>query len=115
MRPKRHRALRPHLDRLDDRCLLSATPQGLSPSQLQTAYGLSNLTFYTQGASVPADGRSETIALIEVDHDPYLASDLAKFDSTYGLATPAVFGTQAAGKPMRSTSSTWRVMRPTRS
>ena len=99
MRPKRLRALRPHLDRLDDRCLLSAVPQGLSPSQLQTAYGLNNLYFYTQGASVPADGRSETIAVIEVDHDPYLTSDLAKFDSTYGLATPAAIGQNASGQP----------------
>ena len=58
---------------------------------MKTAYGLNNPLFYTQGVSLPADGWGQTIAIIEVDHDPYLASDLSKFDATYGLSNPTYF------------------------
>ncbi len=102
MRPKRLHALRPSLDRLEGRCLLSANPQGLSPSQLKTAYGLNNLQYFTQGVSLPADGWGETIAIIEVDHDPYLASDLAKFDATYGLSNPTNYSQAQPGAPWLS-------------
>ena len=43
----------PRLDRLDDRCLLSATPQGLSPQQLLTAYGLNNRDLLRPGVDLP--------------------------------------------------------------
>ena len=91
--------MRPGLDRLDDRCLPSAVPTGLSPSQLQAAYGLNNLTFAVGGASVPASGKGETIAIIDVEHDPYIYSDLTKFDATFGLSTPAQLGQNAPGTP----------------
>ncbi len=95
MRPKHLRALRPSLDRLDDRCLLSATPQGLSPQQLLAAYGLNDVTFYGPGWTYPGDGRGQTIAIIDVDNDPYIYSDLTTYDNTYGLPTPALHGQQA--------------------
>src|ERR1700735_2980249 len=81
MRPKRPHALRPIVDRLDDRCLLS----GFSPQQLQTAYGLQTLTFDVNGSAFPATGIGQTIAIIDVFHDPYLYSDLHTFDATNGL------------------------------
>jgi len=47
------------------------------PSQIRTAYSVPrNLT-----------GRGETIAIIDAFGDPYIASDLALFDSTFGLPT----------------------------
>jgi hypothetical protein len=95
MRPKRPHALRPIVDRLDDRCLLS----GFSPQQLQTAYGLQNLTFDIGGSAFPANGIGQTIAIIDVFHDPYLASDLATFDATNGLSTPSPVGQNAPGTP----------------
>jgi Subtilase family len=95
MRQKRSRALRPTVDRLDDRCLLS----GLSPQQLQTAYGLQNLKFNDGGFIFPGDGSGHTIAIIDVAHDPYLYSDLATFDATYGISTPAPLGWNAPGAP----------------
>ncbi len=87
----------PRLDRLDDRCLLSATPQGLSPQQLATAYGLNNVIFNVSGYAVPGDGRGQTIAVIDVDHDPYIYADLAKYDATFNLATPALHDQELPG------------------
>ena len=48
---------------------------------------------------MPANGKSETIAVIDVDHDPYILPDLARFDATYGLTTPVQLGQNAAGTP----------------
>src|SRR5580693_7068734 len=78
----RRRGLRPALDPLDDRCLLS----GLTPATLTHAYGLDAITFTSSsGATVQGNGSGETIALIEAYHDPTLLSDLAVFDQTYNL------------------------------
>jgi hypothetical protein len=54
---------------------------GLTPSDLGTAYG-----FTTTG------GTGQTIAIVGAYNDPKLASDLAHFDSQYGLA-PCALGT----------------------
>ena len=77
-------ALRPVLDQLDERCLLS----GLTPAQLTGAYGLNSITFPTGSGPVKGDGSGETIALIDAYHDPYLASDLSTFDQAFGLPDP---------------------------
>src|ERR1700722_6559426 len=82
--------IRPHLDQLDDRCLLSGytpvSPTGFTPAQLTSAYGLNAITFTSpSGATVTGDGTGETIALIEAYHDPNLASDLKTFDQAYNL------------------------------
>ncbi len=85
----RRRGLRPALDQLDDRCLLS----GLTPSQLTHAYGLNAITFTSSsGATIQGDGSGETIALIEAYHDPTVVSDLLTFDQGYNLpqTTPTV-------------------------
>jgi subtilase family serine protease len=89
----RRRALRPTVDRLDDRLLLS----GLSPAQLTHAYGLDAIGFAVNGQAVKGDGSGQTIALIGVDHDPYLASDLHTFDTTYGLPDPSLTQIDMAG------------------
>ncbi len=80
---RRHR-LRPVLDQLDDRCLLS----GLTPAQITSAYGIDQVNFSTASGAVKGDGTGETIALIEAYHDPFLASDLATYDQTYNLPAP---------------------------
>jgi subtilase family serine protease len=68
----RRRALRPRLERLDGRWL----PSALTPSQLDQAYGINSVTI---------TGTGQTIAIVDAYHDPYLASDLATFDQTFGL------------------------------
>ncbi len=99
--PKSRRSLRPHLEPLDDRCLLS----GYTPAQLTHAYGLDAIAFRTSaGAIVPGDGSGETIALIEADHDPSLASDLHVFDQANGLPDPQLAIEDQAGA---RTNATW--------
>ena len=87
MRNRRRRAVRPIVDYLDDRCLLSGTA-GYTPAQITAAYGLNAITFPSNGTTVKGDGTGETIALIEMYHDPNLTSDLATFDTAYGLSAP---------------------------
>ncbi len=64
--------LRPQIDLLDDRCLLS----GLTPAQVTAADG------------VKGDGTGETIALIEAYNDPTISSDLQTFDNAFNLPAP---------------------------
>jgi hypothetical protein len=70
----------------------------LGAAELTHAYGLDAITFATPaGATVPGDGRGETIALIEAYHDPTLASDLAVFDQANGLPDPPLAVVDQAG------------------
>lgn len=52
---RRRRALRPSVDLLDDRCLLSA----FSPAQLTQAYGLGAIAFATPDRMVTGDGSGD--------------------------------------------------------
>src|SRR5208283_3886159 len=88
------RLLRPQIDHLDDRCLLS----GLTPAQVTSAYGLSGLTFTSSsGTTVKGDGSGETIAVVEAYHDPTLASDLHTLDQAYNLSDPTLTVDNQAG------------------
>jgi subtilase family serine protease len=95
MSKRRRRPLRPILDQLDDRCLLS----GLTPAQLTQAYDLNSIEFSTPSGTVKGDGSGQTIALIEAYHDPTLASDLATFDQEFSLPAPPqlIVADQAGG------------------
>jgi subtilase family serine protease len=90
---RRRRVLRPSLDRLDDRCLLSA----LTPAQVTHAYGLDAVAFSSGGQTIKGDGSGETIAIVDAYHDPYLTSDLHTFDQRFGLADPALAQVNLAG------------------
>src|SRR4051794_24228121 len=72
MTQRRRRALRPSLDRLDERRLLS----GLTPAQVTRAYGLDAIRFDANGQSIEGDGSGQTIAIIDAYHNPYLAASL---------------------------------------
>src|SRR4051812_15179557 len=95
MNRQRRRALRPVLDPLDERCLLS----GLAPAQVAHAYGLDAVAFGTGtgGGTIKGDGTGQTIAIVEAFHDPYLISDLHHFDQTYNLPDPAINQVNLAG------------------
>ena len=98
MRKRRRRSLRPFLDYLDDRCLLSGSlPAGDTPAQIAAAYGLNAITFTSGGRTVTGNGSGETIALIEMYHDPNLSSDLSTFDQQYNLPTPQLTVVDQAG------------------
>lgn len=58
-------------------------PSGMTPSQLQTAYGFNKLSFQNG-----ANGTGQTIAIVDAYHDPTIQSDLQAFDRAFGLADP---------------------------
>ncbi len=93
MRTRTRRAIRPALDRLDDRCLLA----GLTPAQITAAYGLDAIRFPTASGTTKGNGSGETIALIEAYHDPYLPGDLHTFDVAFGLPDPSLTVVNQAG------------------
>jgi len=77
MARRRRRAHRLRFDRLDDRRLPSVAVPGLTPAQVDRAYGF---------APYAANGAGQTIAIIDAFHDPNLARELAVFDRQFGLA-----------------------------
>ena len=64
------------------------TPGGMSPAQIAQAYGFNQIQF---SGGVKGDGSGQTIAIVDAYDDPNIASDLAKFDSQFGLAAPPSF------------------------
>ena len=101
--------LRPQLDELDDRCLLSGLssyqPSGYTPAQITGAYGLDAISFTSSsGSTVKGDGTGEAIALIEMYHDPNIQADLATFDAQYNLPAPSLTVVNQAGS---QTDSGW--------
>ncbi len=90
---RRRRDLKPSLDVLDRRALLS----GFSPAGLSTAYGLNSISFPTSNGSIAGNGAGQTIALIDAFHDSTLSSDLAAFDSRFDLPSPSLTVIDQAG------------------
>jgi len=75
--------------------LVSTGPTGYSPQQIQAAYGVNQIKF--SGGTVTGNGAGETIAIVDAYNDPNIASDLAKFDSEYGLSAPPSFTVKNLG------------------
>ncbi len=69
--------------------LVVSGPTGYSPQQIQSAYGVNQITF--SGGKVSGNGAGQTIAIVTAYNDPNIKSDLASFDSAFGLSTPASF------------------------
>jgi subtilase family serine protease len=87
---------------LEGRKLLS----GLTPSQIQTAYGFNNISF--NNGAVPANGAGQTIALIETYNDTTISQDLHNFDTAFNLPDPgngwslSVVGEDGGAPPLAS-------------
>lgn len=64
------------------------TPGGMSPAQIAQAYGFNQIQL---SGGVKGDGSGQTIAIVDAYDDPTIASDLAKYDSQFGLAAPPNF------------------------
>jgi subtilase family serine protease len=60
---------------------------GYTPQQIASAYGISNISF----SGVTGNGAGQTIAIVEAYHDPNIQSDLATFDSQFGISAPPSF------------------------
>jgi hypothetical protein len=52
-----------------------------TPAQIRQAYGLNNVFF----GSTPGLGQGQTIAIIDVQNDPFIVSDVNTFDSDFGV------------------------------
>src|SRR5205085_2314870 len=71
-----------HLNMVTHPAAATGPSGGLTPSQVRHAYGFDQLA---------DDGAGQTIAIVTAYDDPNIASDLATFDSAYGLAAPPSF------------------------
>jgi subtilase family serine protease len=58
----------------------TASPTGLTPTQIRAAYGFNQLSL---------DGTGTTIAIVDAYDDPDIASDLHQFDVQFGLPDPS--------------------------
>jgi subtilase family serine protease len=97
MRRRSRLAVRPNLEFIEARLVLSTTSTvavALTPAQIDSAYGLSAVT-YSSG-TVKGDGEGQTIAIIDAYNDPTIVSDLDKFDSLNGLTNPTSTSTPAS-------------------
>jgi hypothetical protein len=83
------------------------SPAGLSHSQIAHGYGFDQITF--NNGTVIGNGNGQTIAIIDAYNDPNIASDLATFDSTFGLAAPPSFTKvgQSGGALPTATNQGW--------
>jgi hypothetical protein len=72
-----------------------------TPAQIRHFYGLDNFSY----GSTTADGTGQTIAIIGADNAPDITTDLATFDSKYGLTAPPSFDVvnQTGGTPLPAT------------
>jgi hypothetical protein len=61
-----------------------SNPAGLSPAQVEQAYGYNKITF--NNGTVTGTGAGQTIAIVDAYDDPSIANDLSVFDQQYGLA-----------------------------
>src|SRR5436305_1912192 len=66
-------------------------PAVYSPGQIRHAYGFDQIAFSSGGSTVPADGRGQTIAVVDAYDDPRAWTDLQTFDRQWGLADPPSF------------------------
>jgi subtilase family serine protease len=82
-------------------------PAGFSPQQISQAYGFNQITF--KNGTIKGDGSGQTIAIVDAYGDPTIASDLATFDSVYGLAAPPHFTTVnlTDGSSPPAANTTW--------
>ena len=67
----------------------NTTPVGLTPAQVQQAYGFNGITF--QNGTIQGQGQGQTIAIVDAYNDPNIKADLHTFDQTFGLADPPSF------------------------
>ena len=67
----------------------TTSPTGLTPQQIQNAYGVNLISF--SGGTIDGTGAGQTIAIVDAYNDPNITTDLAEFDKQFGLAAPPSF------------------------
>ena len=74
---------------------VSSGPTGLTPQEIQNAYGINQIWF--SGGKVMGNGAGQTIAIVTAYNDPTIKSDLRMFDNEYGLPNPPSFTVSKIG------------------
>lgn len=90
----RLRSKRVIVEAMERRMLLSGATfdpatDGYTPAQIRKAYGFDQASF--ANGTVPADGRGQTIAIIDAGDDTSVINDLQTFDTQFGLPAPPSF------------------------
>ena len=84
----------------------SSSIQGYTPSEIRHAYGFDNISL---SGGTAADGRGQTIAIVDAYNDPNIASDLTMFDNQFGLAAAPSLKVvnQSGGTALPNTDAGW--------
>lgn len=98
--------LKPNLSILASSTTTSTDVQGYTPAQMAKAYGFDQISL---PGGVTADGKGQTIAIIDAYNDPNINADLKVFDSQFDLADPTSFKivNQTGGSKLPTTDSGW--------
>jgi hypothetical protein len=82
-------------------------PAGFNPAQIRHAYGFDQISF--QNRTTAGDGSGQTIAIIDAYSQPHIASDLAAFDATFGIAPPPSFSVvnEQGGSSLPAAVASW--------
>ena len=72
---------------------------GLTPAQVRTAYGFSQIALGTSGQLIAGAGSGQTIAIVDAFDDPTIAADLQQFDKTFGLEDASFTKAMPDGTP----------------
>jgi hypothetical protein len=95
----------PWFEQLESRIV----PTIFNPAQIQAAYGFNLISFVSGGKTYSEAnknlGSGQTIAIVDAYNDPNIASDLATFDSQWGLPAAHLTVAMPQGKPQ--TDSGW--------
>ena len=83
------------VEAMEPRTLFATAPpfdpatDGFTPAQIRKAYGFDQASF--ANGTVPADGRGQTIAIVDAFDNPTIAMDLSTFDTQFGIPAPPSF------------------------
>jgi subtilase family serine protease len=67
----------------------TTSPTGLTPQEIQNAYGVNLISF--SGGTISGTGAGQTIAIVDAYSDHNITADLAAFDKQFGLPAPPSF------------------------
>ena len=63
-------------------------PNGYTPAQVRTAYGINNISFTGSFTGQGGDGTGQTIAILDAYNDPVIAGEVDAFDQALSRPVP---------------------------
>jgi hypothetical protein len=84
----------------------ATTVDGFSPAEIRKAYGFDQVSF--ANGTVAADGRGQTIAIVDAFNHPDIVNDVSVFSQQFGLpAASLTVVNQTGGSRLPSTDAGW--------